>query len=96
MNLFKGKEYDGDARRFRCPIDFEAIANGLEMEASAALNAVPVRAVVSVQPFGDPDILVNGRFSPALNELALYMGVDEVLDFLANNGRAVTTTRVGG
>lgn len=84
-----------DARLYLVPQDHSAIPIGLEMECSRALNAVPLSKSVTVKyaPNGDAILLVGGKQSKALSTLALYMGVDGVLDVLSAFGRATTTYR---
>lgn len=80
-----------EARRYAFPQDWTMIPVGLEKECSSALNAVPMGKVVTVS--GANDILVGGKQSKSLSTLALYVGIDGVLDLLSAFGLAVTTYR---
>jgi hypothetical protein len=77
------------------PYNYDAVPRGLEPEAGRALNAAPLSAVITVKYHGNGEsvILVNNKPSPSLNTMAMHTSVDETLDMLASNGRAVTTYR---
>ena len=89
---------NGEGKLYRQPSNWDAIAAGLEREASKALNAVSLRSVVTVRYTGRGQavLLVDGRPSRALDTYAQFEGVDATLELLQSNGRAVTVFREGG
>lgn len=88
--MFKRTIHSGEGQANRQPSNWQAIAYGLEKEASRALNAVPLHAVVTLK---NGELLVNGRYSQSLNAYAQHTCIDDTLDMLVSNGRAVTVNR---
>ena len=58
---------------------------------SQANNAARGRVVsTALTPNGDDVVLVNGKRSPACNDLADTIGTKQTIEFLRSNGQAVS------